>query len=359
MSDISIHADMLKRDGFLFDLTDDGFIHGLYQKKSTEIKVLTSSSDNIKKYWDTEEFEELTTKALISQYEKRIPAKIMIPNLFKIGSIELSKLKNCGTYISPLDRVLGSFSGHIDSENDGILPFAYYSLVPQGALKSGCYLQTFYLKQCLRPKKIIPIDDIRWNVYTQNKAVRLLTYVCYEMDYYLDGGFYTGKKFIIIEPNSGTIIPCYGRNVYNSHSKFSNDFGKEPVSERYFKDGTKKNDHTYQVTAAIVYNMYADKKYLWNVLATEGKKAKVLFGVYPEQIQSLFYARSLPLSVTGRKRPILHWVESHKRRMKAGTEIDINKHLRGITKFDMDGTTFEITNPEKMKKDACLLEKCI
>jgi hypothetical protein len=95
---------------------------------------------------------------------------------------------------------------------------------------------------------------------------------------------------------------------------------------------------------AAVINLFNDKRFLWNVVASEGR-AKVTFGVYEEQIKSLFYARDLPLTATGRKRPILHWVAAHRRRIKSGVDIDITKHLRGCSGFDMLGTRFDIINP--------------
>jgi len=58
----------------------------------------------------------------------------------------------------------------------------------------------------------------------------------------------------------------------------------------------------------------------------------------------------LPLTVTGRKKPILHWVRAHQRRIKEGVDIDINKHLRGCCEFVMNDTKFCITLPHKQTK---------
>ncbi|WP_227687685.1 hypothetical protein [Klebsiella quasipneumoniae] len=84
----------------------------------------------------------------------------------------------------------------------------------------------------------------------------------------------------------------------------------------------------------------------WCVIAkTEGKE--IGFGITKEHIKSLFYAMSTPLTRTGRHSPILHWVSSHRRRMRSGTDLDVKKHLRGATAFTWEGIRFEIIEPVK------------
>lgn len=102
---------------------------------------------------------------------------------------------------------------------------------------------------------------------------------------------------------------------------------------------------------AYAVSIHNDRRYFWEVTATEsfwdGHPAKAMFSIDVEYIKSLFYARSVPLTATGRLRPILHWVTAHKRRMKEGIDIDIRKHLRGIDAFAMHGVNFGITEPRK------------
>jgi len=102
---------------------------------------------------------------------------------------------------------------------------------------------------------------------------------------------------------------------------------------------------------AYVQGMHNDRRYFWDVQATEefwdGLPAKAHFSIDKEYVKSLFYARSLPETDKGRLRPILHWVRAHKRRMKEGIDIDINKHLRGIDAFNMHGLNFSINAPRK------------
>lgn len=110
-----------------------------------------------------------------------------------------------------------------------------------------------------------------------------------------------------------------------------------------------------QILSYIV-SLHNDRKYFWEVTATEpfmgGFDAKAMFSVDESYIKSLFYARSIPMTASGRLRPILHWVSAHKRRIEKGIDIDVRKHLRGIDSFAMHGVNFRITEPRKQVAEA-------
>ena len=116
---------------------------------------------------------------------------------------------------------------------------------------------------------------------------------------------------------------------------------------------SKAWQHAYgTVWPATNINQWADAKYLWLCETSEDvgigrRPLRLRLGVSAEHIKSLFYARTLPRTETGRKRPILHWVRAHQRRLAEGIDIDIRPHLRGITEFPLDGLNFRITQPDK------------
>jgi hypothetical protein len=107
----------------------------------------------------------------------------------------------------------------------------------------------------------------------------------------------------------------------------------------------------FAVDAAATINAWSDRRHLWNVETEEPIISRMAtpfrLGVSEEHVKSLFYAREAPLTESGRKRPILHWVRAHQRRLKAGVDIDVRKHMRGIIEFEMDGFPFRITSPVK------------
>jgi hypothetical protein len=109
--------------------------------------------------------------------------------------------------------------------------------------------------------------------------------------------------------------------------------------------------------ASVVLNAWADRRHVWQVETSESlmgckHRTPLVLGVGVEHVKSLFYAREVPLTDTGRKRPILHWVRAHERRLREGIEVDVRKHLRGIVEFEMAGFPFRIISPFKPGHDA-------
>lgn len=121
---------------------------------------------------------------------------------------------------------------------------------------------------------------------------------------------------------------------------------QEPGKDMYWDSDNSLVSHRY---GSAALSMIADSKYVWNVECWDGHTdlAKVIFGIEMEEVKSLMFARDLPMTATGRKRPILHWVKAHQRRIDEGIEVDVRKHMRGITEFKMGDLQFKITSPIK------------
>lgn len=118
-----------------------------------------------------------------------------------------------------------------------------------------------------------------------------------------------------------------------------------------------QNNAISVVSISLLIGAIEDSDTLWSARITEdlGKQeASVRLGLTSEQIKSLLYARDLPITETGRKRPILHLVRAHNRRLKAGIDIDIKRHIRGVDKIRLAEMDFYIRppaiNPELQKR---------
>ena len=97
----------------------------------------------------------------------------------------------------------------------------------------------------------------------------------------------------------------------------------------------------------VALQLQEDLQNQWTVTAeTDGTRVTV--GAYPESIKSVLYARSLPITSSGRRRPILHLVEAHRRRIARGIEIDIAEFLRGAKLVEMDGIRFRVAPSRKL-----------
>ncbi len=301
---------------------------------------MAQNSFGYNQYWETAEFEDLVAKGLIGLFEENVKQSKKGPKFLRFKKQNFEKIKTHGCYFAPHDRVVavaktkdGRSAGvqNIDMINDGVPDIAVYTTRPWGRLQDeGCYLVGSVLKKIKRlPKGFV--SDKRGTPY---KFTQLF--------YYGDG--VAGCPDYMVITKDGELLPAYGwSQITDPITGRSISFKNRPILE----DKKEDSYEDYNVVwASVTLQLYQDRQYLWNVQAIEGE-AKATFGVYPEQIQSLFYARSLPETSTGRKRPILHWVQSHQRRMKSGTDIDIKEHLRGISEFEMGGTHFKITNPQK------------
>ena len=278
-----------------------------------------SDNDDIKGIWTNDEFEGTVSRALVAMYENKInknkkiikvdnKSKLYLNKWRNVHHNSFKRLKEYGPYFPPTDRYIMNDEYWYDI--DGIPDFATFSMV---ANRTG-------------------LDDIKsyLEIFTVEKVN-------------------TTPRGVVF-PMGGRPVAKYRLNAW--YAKNEGGFEAYTIYSLLRKNGvihTEIGQENAVGYIAATLGFYADKKYIWNVRASEDI-AKANFGVHKEQIKSLFYARSLPLTTTGRKRPILHWVRSHKRRLENGIDIDIDKYLRGINKFEFNGTVFEITNPTKVEK---------
>jgi hypothetical protein len=140
--------------------------------------------------------------------------------------------------------------------------------------------------------------------------------------------------YFCVRISDGKVLPCLHK-AYGNHTV-----------------GAASTQFWAGFVATVVLNAADDSAHLWHVTTRESVvsnavKTPLILGCDPELVKSLFYARDMPLTDDGRRRPILHWVQAHRRRMLERKEIDVRKHLRGITEFDMGTFRFAITNPRK------------
>jgi hypothetical protein len=241
-----------------------------------------------------------------------------------------------GFYIPCTPRLV--LGGQVDLKND-VLPAEAGLLLPkhQGAdpqLVVGPYQFATVKREAKLPRGIAPIVNggVHYSLFMMWEQV------CSRRERNMLGEkskrFY--KEFVTVSKD-GRVLPC----------------PIEGCARRYRPESVFKVCGTLCNIAAAAINATSDARYLWMVETSEtvvGKgciRTPLRLGVSPEHVKSLFYARSLPVTESGRKRPILHWVRAHLRRLEAGIDIDVRRHLRGIDRFDMGGLPFEITSPCK------------
>jgi hypothetical protein len=283
-------------------------------------------------YWEKEEFEDLVIRSLMSLYETKIMKKCFkVPSFIRPSEKDIKEIRSFGCYFPANDRL--HLLGDYDLKNDGITKKACLGWDPidfdYKEKNLDSYFRICHVKLINNiPSGILSYKKIK---YFNNQKIYKIIY----FDATNKNGIWIQKSYVTMN-EEGTFNITYGRHQDDGRL-LSLSFGES-------KEFNIPTDIGY---ATAVLSFQADTRYLWNVTAKEGI-AKATFCVYPEQIKSLFYSREMPLTETGRKRPILHWVAAHQRRIKNGIDIDIEKHLRGITEFTYQGTKFTITRPIKM-----------
>jgi hypothetical protein len=231
------------------------------------------------------------------------------------GLSDVGHLYLDGVYVPLAKRLV--FSDQIDLKN--------FELPNAATLVRQASAEAF---QFIRVKRVGKLP-IGWLAPTRGAYYKLTVFTKKKLD---EPNMDMWSIFVLVKPD-GHVVPC--------------------VSRRHPRDGDVIAAIGFWTFAAVVtINASDDARHLWQVRTGEpllggNQKTPLALGCDPERIKSLFYARSLPVTETGRKRPILHWVRAHQRRLESGTDIDISKHLRGIERFEMGGFDFEITSPTK------------
>lgn len=284
-------------------------------------------------FWSSEEFEESVAKGLILQYEntrvktdKRHSFQFHIP----FGEAQ-SLLRKIGCYFPPNDRFYYDNFG-IQPEVDGIPEYASLSF---GVPRNGGFPGEYGFASVLR--RIHGSNGKQRPKLPKNWFCDRPYKYLYENVHFYPGssGISVGRFYSALSEN-GTAVPLYIRRVgWN---------GFRDVCCKDFGDFSFGEAMQWSERGAVALFFWCDRVNMVNVVAEEAG-AKACFGIYESQIKSLLYARQLPMTATGRKRPILHWVKAHQRRLKEGIDINVKKHLRGESEIIMNGTKFRIVYP--------------
>lgn len=270
--------------------------------------------------WTTEEFEKEISSALISLYESRVTGQKHNHPQMRLSEQDLVKARKLGVFIGDPNRllVLDSYDEMYELPKLACTTMSWVGKHEESSTNLEGYQCNIMAEQVLTlPKSYKRLGG--------GKLFKLCLMVATEK------GGVNGRVSYVSVDKSG--------EIHNTDLTYNNTSRTEVHKRALFEE---------KRAASIVLNSWADKVNTWSIVAQESD-AKCEVGVEVEQIKSLLYARTLPLTVTGRKRPILHLVASHRRRMKEGIDIDISQYLRGIEKVEIGGTIFTVKPAEILK----------
>lgn len=266
--------------------------------------------------WLSDDFENHIAGVLISQYEENLTKNRGAPPADRMSYEKLLQLRNNFTPYVPSNSRFFMYGNLFDIENDPLPASGCLSMLTAGKVKESnpdSYAFMLYFRKVNSLGKY-------WVRLGSGQIFEFYKVIANTHDIF-------GERYYVTVDKNGRVASC--TQIINSVER--------PEKER--------NELTIWASTAL--QSIADKRFSWTITAIEDR-ARVEIGCVPEEVKSLLYARTLPLTKSGRKRPILHVVEAHKRRLKNGVDIDIKEFLRGTREVEIGGTHF-IVNPPKYK----------
>lgn len=265
--------------------------------------------------WTQEEFEMQIADMMDAAYKTPVDRKsaTMKARASRITPGIIEGIRNAGPHMPGKDRIVLPHTIGFDLKNDPLPERACISIPGEEEGRQIGYLRRMNGVVSWRDLAALDVarmpDDMPWYrvtyLFTKRRALRGYTVWCW-----IDGA---GKVRIAESP------------------------GMEADDVR--------GNAAMEDMISTALQAQADRRFCWEIAADEGF-AKASLGCTAEEVKSLLYARQLPVTATGRKRPILHLVAAHRRRMKEGIDVDIKPFLRGVAEVTMDGTRFKVRAPQ-------------
>lgn len=265
--------------------------------------------------WTQDEFEMQIADMIDAAYRTPVnrKSKTMKARASRITPGIIEGVRNAGPHMPGKDRIVLPHTIGFDLDNDPLPVRACISIPGEEEGRQICYLRRMNGVVSWRDLAALDVarmpDDMPWYrvtyLFTKRRTLRGATVWCW--------------------------IDCAGK------VRIAESPGMEA-------DDVRGNAAMMDMISTTL-QAQADRRFCWEIAADEGF-AKASLGCTAEEVKSLLYARQLPVTATGRKRPILHLVAAHRRRMKEGIDVDIKPFLRGVAEVTMDGTQFKVRAPE-------------
>lgn len=276
--------------------------------------------------WTQETFEDTVARALITCFETRIrKSRGAGPN--SLNAERAALIRKAGPYIPDNEREIiapATPSGpwEFDLVNDR-LPVSGCLAMPVNHRaqpdKYGGFFRAIYVRQ----RSAV---GATWRRRAGGQVYELI-YMASENEYV------EGERSFFTVTKAGQVVSC--------EERLPSTKGYNPGVRTEILTTAEDELRQIEACASVALQYLADRRFCWMIEARE-HGAFVRLGCQEEQVKSLLYARTLPMTETGRKRPILHLVEAHKRRLRNGTEIDIPASTRGIQAVEIGGTQFVV-----------------
>lgn len=281
-----------------------------------------------------EEFEDTVAAALIACYETKVKKHRGAAPSDRLTEERIAVIRQRGPYIPSPSRILNGPQGASDGvwtydtvndplDVDGVVA---YRPGPRQLedLPRDAYLCVHHVKRASALGRY-------WHAREPGTLFQHLMIDA-------SGSGLNGERRFFTVKRDGGISSCTQRiSVQNQFGGRHTSVGQSPKFHR-----------ETEVWSSVALQLIADRRFCWSITALE-QQAKAHIGCMREEVKSLLYARSIPLTATGRKRPILHLVEAHRRRIRHGVDVDVSAFLRGQQIVEIGSTVFKVLPPSTMQ----------
>ena len=285
--------------------------------------VATEKPTVLPGHWDQADFAPFVDRVLdsLSQpFARRLPLARQLGTVNRLSKKEWRSVRGAGIYFPPGDQLFLAADGIDPTRQVQTASIAFKA--PKDCREWGQYCNTLHFTRMRFPPGVKAV--------TPGTSYRII------LSYFRPDGRFMPVKYWVTIDSDGKVCPT--EHQITDYS---------PWGEAQCRTISSGSMEHFEVKFTATWSAHTDRERLWLVRAENATEAAATFGVHVEQVKSLFYARDQPLTKTGRRRPILHWVDAHQRRMKNGTDVVIPAHLRGIEKFSFGDTLFQISSPVK------------
>lgn len=157
--------------------------------------------------------------------------------------------------------------------------------------------------------------------------------------------------YITINPETGIVRACHELihepiEVPKRGSYTRKKWAVSPfASEAWGKNEDERNDALARIFANA-FRFWQEKDSMWSVgVRRDGRR--VTFCVQPTDTKRYFKDRDKQaLTSSGKRRPIIHFVNEHDREVEPGKTVKVKEHIRGLRQFYWKGYECAVTAPQ-------------
>jgi len=156
--------------------------------------------------------------------------------------------------------------------------------------------------------------------------------------------------FVVVDQNTGQVTACHELQNEIVRVRPGVEYVRRVWAVSACSDSTLASDGQRDAVLASnfagMFRFWQEKDSMWTV-GVRRKNERVTFCVPDNDAKTYFRDRDkTALTSAGKRRPIIHFVRSHERKLVDDKVTQVREHIRGLRTFDWQGFMCAITAPK-------------